>query len=150
MKTLLALIHFSTVSTWQKRHHTEPRPTDACARWQETHRNKDIAIYRGQVNEASLCLHSYTTLYTVLLPAASACDEAPATAATFFSSSGLLAPTSLSTCCPFLRKKNVGVARMSHDELNSCGSKLRKGQLMYVCKTQFLMISKTFVLYLDM
>ena len=35
-----------------------------------------------------------------------------------FSSSCLFAPTSLPICCPFLRK-NIGVARMSHDELKS-------------------------------
>jgi len=35
-----------------------------------------------------------------------------------FSSSRLFAPTSLPICCPFLRK-NIGVARMSHDELKS-------------------------------
>lgn len=38
----------------------------------------------------------------------------------FFSSSGLLDPTSLSTCSPSFRKKKVGVARISQDELNSC------------------------------
>lgn len=39
---------------------------------------------------------------------------------TFFCSSCLFAPTSLSICCPFLRKKKVGVALISHNVLNSC------------------------------
>lgn len=38
----------------------------------------------------------------------------------FLCSSGLLAPTSLSNCCPSLRKKKVGVAFTSHCVLNSC------------------------------
>lgn len=42
-----------------------------------------------------------------------------ATVVIFFCSSGLLAPTSLSICSPSLRKKKVGVALISQDELNS-------------------------------
>ena len=38
----------------------------------------------------------------------------------FLRSSGLLAPTSLSNCSPSFRKKNVGVAFISHCVLNSC------------------------------
>lgn len=44
----------------------------------------------------------------------------------FFRSSGLLAPTSLSNCSPFLRKKNVGVAFISHCVLKSCNNTKRK------------------------
>ena len=40
--------------------------------------------------------------------------------AVFLWSSSLLAPTSLSTCRPSLRKKKVGVALISHEVLNSC------------------------------
>lgn len=41
-------------------------------------------------------------------------------AAAFFLSSSLSAPISLSTCRPSLRKKNVGVALIPHELLNSC------------------------------
>lgn len=41
-------------------------------------------------------------------------------ASIFFCNSGLFAPTSLSICCPSLRKKKVGVALISHEVLNSC------------------------------
>lgn len=44
----------------------------------------------------------------------------------FFRSSGLLAPTSLSNCSPFLRKKNVGVAFISHCVLKSCNNTKRR------------------------
>lgn len=53
--------------------------------------------------------------------------QAPsASAASFFPSSSFLFPTSLSICCPLLRKRNVGVVWMSHDDLKSC-RKFREG-----------------------
>jgi len=41
-------------------------------------------------------------------------------AAVFLWSSAMFPPTSLSTCRPSLRKKNVGVALISHEVLSSC------------------------------
>uniref|UniRef100_A0A2P2LZJ6 Thioredoxin H-type-like n=1 Tax=Rhizophora mucronata TaxID=61149 RepID=A0A2P2LZJ6_RHIMU len=50
------------------------------------------------------------------------CTTESTMAVIFFCSSGLLAPTSLSNCCPSLRKKKVGVALMSQEVLKSVSS----------------------------
>lgn len=68
-------------------------------------------------------LHCYSSVWSGLVRSGFHCPRRgteSVMAAIFFCSSGLLAPTSLSTCCPSLRKKKVGVALMSHEVLKSC------------------------------